>query len=311
MGRAEYASAVSAVKAMENFLLTPSDMEQLINARTDAEFEAVVSAKETENKTLEDVWEMLKSYAGDSRELEILLYRNDFHNLKAVLKAMISDREPENYFIKPSNTELETLETAFRSKNADILPDYMRETAVRAYELLTKTLDGQLADSFIDSSALSAMQKSAEEYGGDFMRKYVNFITVCADIKTAYRCSKMSKPRAFLETAICGSAELDKESLIRASLSGTDNLFAFLEHTPYAEAVTLLKESPAKFEKYCDDIITELAETARMQAFGVEPLIAYYIAKEAEIKNLRIISVCRECGADRETITERLRKLYV
>ena len=55
----------------------------------------------------------------------------------------------------------------------------------------------------------------------------------------------------------------------------------------------------------------ELAETARMQAFGSEPLAAYFIAKEAEIKNLRILSVCKEFGANKETITERMRKLYV
>ena len=48
-----------------------------------------------------------------------------------------------------------------------------------------------------------------------------------------------------------------------------------------------------------------------MLAFGSEPLAAYFIAKEAEIKNLRILSVCKEFGADKETITERMRKLYV
>lgn len=308
MGKAEYASAVSAVKAMESFLLKQSDMEQLINA-TYAEFESVLSS--TERQTLSDVWEMLKSYAPDSRELEILLYRNDFHNLKAVLKAMISNREPEHYIIEPSNVSVDVLKEAFRTKNSDILPDYMRETASEAYELLTETLDGQLSDSLIDASALRAMQKSAEEFGGDFMKKYAELITVCADMKTAYRCSKMEKSRAFLETALCGSTALDKESLIRASLGGTDSVISFLEHTQYGEMAQLLKESPAQFEKYCDDMVTELAETARLQAFGVEPLIAYYIAKETEIRNLRIISVCRESGADIETITERLRKLYV
>ena len=308
MGKAEYASAVSAVKAMESFLLKQSDMEQLINA-TYTEFESVLLS--TERQTLSDVWEMLKSYAPDSRELEILLYRNDFHNLKAVLKAMISNREPEHYIIVPSNVSVDVLKEAFRTKNSDILPDYMRETASEAYELLTETLDGQLSDSLIDAAALRAMQKSAEEFGGDFMKKYAELITVCADMKTAYRCSKMGKSRAFLETALCGSTALDKESLIRASLGGTDSVISFLEHTQYGEMAQLLKESPAQFEKYCDDMVTELAETARLQAFGVEPLIAYYIAKETEIRNLRIISVCRESGADIETITERLRKLYV
>lgn len=305
----EYASAVAFVKAMENSLFTRADLEQLINARSRNEFETLINSKNA--GSLPEVWEMLRTYAPDSMELEILLYRNDFHNLKAVLKAMISGREPETYIIQPSNVRTEDLKEAFRTKDMDFLPDYMRETAKRAYEILTETLDGQLADSVIDTACMNAMQKSADKSGNDFMRKYVDLITVCADIKTAYRCSKMNKQRAFLEIAVCGSPELDKESLIRATLGGTESLLSFLEHTPFAELALLLKENPARFEKHCDDLITELAESARMRAFGIEPLVAYYIAKEAEIKNLRIISVCRECGADKETITERLRELYV
>lgn len=305
----EYASAVAVVKAMENSLFTHSDLEQLINARNQNEFETLINSKNA--GTLPEVWDMLRTYAPDSKELEILLYRNDFHNLKAVLKAMISNQEPDNYFIEPSNVGLDVLKEAFRTKDMDILPDYMRETATQAYEILTTTLDGQLADSLIDTACMNAMQKSADNSGSDFMQKYVNLITVCADIKTAYRCSKMNKQRAFLEVAICGSPELDKESLIRSTLGGTENLLSFLEHTTYGELAGLLKESPVQFEKRCDDMITEQAETARMRAFGIEPLVAYYIAKEAEIKNLRIIAVCRESGADKETIMERLRKLYV
>ena len=85
----------------------------------------------------------------------------------------------------------------------------------------------------------------------------------------------------------------------------------YIETTHYPEAAALLKESTAQYEKWCDDVLMELAETARVQAFGSDPLAAYYIAKEAEIKNLRILSVCKEFGADKETITERMRKLYV
>ena len=48
-----------------------------------------------------------------------------------------------------------------------------------------------------------------------------------------------------------------------------------------------------------------------MQAFGIEPLAAYYIAKEAEIKDIRILTVCKESGTDNTAITERMRKLYV
>ena len=114
-----------------------------------------------------------------------------------------------------------------------------------------------------------------------------------------------------MENAVCGSPEIEKDELIKSALAGTEQLFTYLETTHYSEAAALLKESSAKYEKWCDDVIMELAEDARMLAFGSEPLAAYFIAKEAEIKNLRILSVCKEFGADKETITERMRKLYV
>lgn len=310
----KYANAVGAIRAMENSLLSKSDIDQLINSTGKAEIESILAAKNgigANNDSLVDVWNMIRGYAPDCRELEILLYRNDFHNLKAVLKAVISNRDPQQYFIAPSNVELSQLTEAINNKEYEILPEYMRRTAEQAYELLTRTLDGQLSDSLIDTGALSAMQKSSAEFGGEFMQRYSQLLTVCSDIKTAYRCSVMKKSVQFTEAAVCGSDELDKDSLVKASVNGAEAFFSYLESTPYNEAAALLKASSAQYEKWCDDVIMELAETARMQSFGSEPLAAYYIAKEAEIKNLRILTVCKEFGADRETITERMRKLYV
>lgn len=311
MSSTKYASAVAAVKAMESSLITQSEFEQLINAKSVVEMEAILSSGASERNSLNDVWEMLQSFAPDSEELKILLYRNDFHNLKAALKAMLSNREPEQYYITPTNLELDELKSILTSKEYDYLPEYMRETAEQVYELITRTLDGQLSDSLIDSAALSAMQKASYEFGDEFIQKYSQLITVCADIKTAYRCSVMNKSYSFIETAICGSEELDKEALARASQRGTESLFSFLETTPYNEAAEILKSSPAQFEKWCDDIITDHAESARMKSFGTEPLAAYFIAKETEIKNLRILKVCKECKTNKETIMERMRKLYV
>ena len=294
-------------------MLTKTDIDQLINSRNKAEISSIIQSRSgsSSSESLSDVWAMLRAYAPDCKELPILLYRNDFHNLKAVLKAIISNREPKQYYIEPSNVELSTLVEAINSKEYDELPNYMQSTAEEAYELITQTLDGQLSDSLIDMAALKAMQKSAEECGSSFMQRYAELLTVCADIKTAYRCSILGKSAQFMESAICGSSELDKEQLIRAALGGIESLFSYLEGTAYSDAAVLLKDSAAQYEKWCDDVIMELAETARMQAFGSEPLAAYFIAKEAEIKNLRILSVCKEFGADKETITERMRKLYV
>ncbi|MBQ8960675.1 MAG: V-type ATPase subunit [Ruminococcus sp.] len=314
MSTTKYANAVAAIKAMENFLLTRNDLEQLISASTAEEMESLISARRgsgSEELTLEGVWEMIRGYAPDSDELKVLLYKNDFHNLKAVLKSMLSGRELLASCIRPTNLDLDELAKALSTKEFELLPDYIGPVAEQAYELITRTLDGQLADSLIDCACMKAMLRSAEESGSEFMIRYAKLITQCADIKTAYRCGAMQKQRSFLETAVCGSPELDRESLIRAALGGPESVLAYLETTSYSDAGKLLGESAAAFEKWCDDQVIELAESARFQAFGAEPLAAYYLAAEAELKNLRIIRVCRGSGADRETITERMRRLYV
>ncbi len=314
MSTVRYANAVAAIRAMENSLLSRSDLDQLINAATKSERDNIVASKRgagAEELTLESVWETIRGYAPDCRELEILLYKNDFHNLKAALKSMIAGKEPQGYYIRPTNLDLDMLYPALAAKEYEQLPEHIRDTAAEAYELLTRTLDGQLADSLADTACMRAMQRAAEKSGSTFMKKYAQLTTVCADIKTAYRCSRMKKQRSFIETAVCGSDELDRDSLVRAALGGAEGLLTFLENTSFGDAARLLAESPAKFEKWCDDVIMELAETARMEAFGADPLAAYYIAAEAELKNLRIISVCKESGTDRDIITERMRKLYV
>ena len=44
---------------------------------------------------------------------------------------------------------------------------------------------------------------------------------------------------------------------------------------------------------------------------GIGPLAAYYVAKETEIKALRIILSAKISGASNDTVRERMRELYV
>ncbi|WP_295217667.1 V-type ATPase subunit [Ruminococcus sp.] len=319
----EFANAVAAVRAMESTLLTQSDMERMAAAENTAAIAEILTScgrtvprdkdelLRAMDEELEAVWEFLSDYAPENQELEILVYRNNFHNLKAALKALIMDTDAQRLFLRPTSLSLNELPGIVAAKHYDMLPVYMQETAMEAYDILTRTLDGQLADAVLDTAALQAMQTAAEQHKSEFMQKYAQLITVCADMKTAYRCSMMQKSENFLDTAICGSRELDKTSLVRAAARGTDALFTYLGGTPYSEAAEALTISPARFEKWCDDAVISLAEEAKLQSFGIEPLAAYYLAKETEVKNLRILLVCKSCGAVQETITERMRKLYV
>ena len=86
---------------------------------------------------------------------------------------------------------------------------------------------------------------------------------------------------------------------------------SYLSSTCYASGAALIPESPSAFEKWCDDEGVALLELSKYIYFGPEPLISYYLSKEAEIKNVRILLAAKQNHLPVEEIRVRLRRLYV
>lgn len=83
--------------------------------------------------------------------------------------------------------------------------------------------------------------------------------------------------------------------------------------TGYGSCGAMLRDM-GKFtalERLCDNSLIDYAKAAKYITFGIEPLIAYLIAKELEIRNVRIAMTGILQGLPREAIAERLRDAYV
>ena len=90
-----------------------------------------------------------------------------------------------------------------------------------------------------------------------------------------------------------------------------ESLFEFLSHTGYAGAAEALRESPAAFEKWCDDRLTDALRGARTDIDGIAPLAAYWFAVQNEVRNVRIILSAKCSGMSDETVRGRVREQYV
>ena len=92
---------------------------------------------------------------------------------------------------------------------------------------------------------------------------------------------------------------------------------AYLRQTPYDGSAQFLDEngdgnsSLSGFEKWFDDRLMELIQKAKSTYFGPDPLAAYYLAREAELRNIRILLSGKRHGVEDAVIRERMRKLYV
>jgi vacuolar-type H+-ATPase subunit C/Vma6 len=64
-------------------------------------------------------------------------------------------------------------------------------------------------------------------------------------------------------------------------------------------------------EREIDNHLTRTIQMAKYKAFGIEPLIGFMIAKEIEVKIIRLILTCKQLQVKTEEIKARMRLSYV
>lgn len=303
----EYVYAVSFIKTLENKMLTRADLQTLMSAAgIDAAKRLLYergwngeSSEELLKNEIESAWTKAYEVCPKEAPIDLLLYENDFHNLKTVLKATVSGEKWDNMVILPYITPPAQIEAAIKNKNMQELPPHIKDVAMKAYELLTSTMDGQLAEIFIDKAEHLAVLQGAEKANSDFLIGWAKLLIELTDFKTAWRCALGNKSKDFVNDALIYPKE---------QLFGTVSAIVEEIKKSYADAET---ESISTFEKWCDNKKLAYAKTAKAESFGFAPIMAFLIGKSFEIKAVRIILTCKENGWSEEIIKERLRDAYV
>jgi len=294
----DFAYAVARIRAREPDLMRAADMEQLLSAPDPAAAESLLAGKGYPVELGLDAalhakaaraWQLVAELLPQPGAappgtgiLDFLIVKNDFHNLKAQVKAIFTAGGAESYLVRPTVFDPDEVGELLRAKRFAGLPACMAACAQEAYELLARTMDGQLADAVIDRQCLETILAMAG--GSAFAAGLAEKICAFANARIALRAEKTHK-LGLLEQALCS--------------------------VPAAEIPAEAKQSSAEFEKYCDDALMEYALPAKWKCFGPEPLIAYFLAVEAEIKTVRIVMACRQHGAAADEIRKRVRRLYV
>lgn len=341
----EYTYAVARIRALENGLFTDGVIDQLIACKdeeqcirfleekgwgdTDTSGGEAILAREEEK-----IWEVVKELHIDMKIFGVLSLPKEFHNLKAAIKKVYedslergagaaaagADKEALGEMAKPSifydglSIKGEELEEIIRERDFDRLPDSMRSAAEEAYDTLMHTGDGQACDIVIDRACLEAVLEAGREAGRagyGVIRDYAETIVSIADIRIAVRAARTGKTMDFLAKALVDTESLSADHLAKSSAQGEESVREYLLTTDYRDAVEYLAKSPSAFEKWCDDKITESLSPQKYEAFTIGPVIAYVIARQNEIKTVRLILTGKANGLPDESIRERVRRMYV
>ncbi len=318
----QYIYAVARIRSKELTLLDKSVLDQLMSCKSYEDCMRTltdrgwgnpddVTTEEMLSSEREKTWELMRELVDDMSVFNTFLYEKDFHNLKAAIKQVYMNKEFPNIYLQEGMIAPTLILESVKQHDFTMLPEIMQKSAEAAYQEQMHSGDGQMCDVILDKATLETIYKKSKESGNELFSAYAELRVVTANINIAIRGAKTHKKRAFFEQALAECETLDIQLLLEASLNGVEAIYEYLLTTVYETAVVAIKESPSAFEKWCDNLIIEYIKPQKYNSFTISPLAAYILARENEIKTVRILLSGKLNELSETMIRERLRDMYV
>lgn len=260
---------------------------------------------------LDKTWGLIEELVEDMSIFDTLLYENDYHNLKAAIKQVYLNADMPDIYFPRGTVKREIIYNAVKEHDFSTLDKKMGKCAEEAYQVLMHTGDSQLCDVIIDKAALEAIYQGAAGSRNEILLDYAELKVAQADIKIALRCSRTGKSIEFMERAIAECVSLDINQLIASAADGENAILEYLQTTVYEDVIKAIKASPAAFEIWFDNLLMKHIKPQKYNPFTMSPLAAYILARENEIKTVRIILLGKLNRLSDDSIRERLRDMYV
>ncbi len=326
-----YVFACARVRGSEKNLMSKEQMEKMLEAKTPAEALKILLELEygsgqeqvaPENFERLLAWEQKKTYefimsiAPEKTHLLMFAYANDYHNLKTLLKAEFLNIDASESLSPVGTIEPMKMAALVRERNFLPFTSEMKDAFNEAVDLFSRSNDPQTIDLVLDKACYADMGAIAEEAENDFLTGYVKLLIDTINLKTFVRLRQMGKPwDFFLRVFINGgniSEKLFVEGYDEPFLQFAERLHPYGMQGAMTEGGAILKNTGkfTVFEKCCDNKLIDYVKNAKYVYAGIEPLVAFLVAKENEIRNARIIMAGKLAGLSSELIRERLRETY-
>ncbi|MEG1222043.1 MAG: V-type ATPase subunit [Anaerovoracaceae bacterium] len=325
-----YAFANAFLGSQVRHLMSEADFNNLIGAKDDKAASEFLQGfgyedfgrfndiegfiRKEQNKHFNMVFDTLSNRS----ELGMMLFPFDYHNIKVFLKAeFLGIKADFTYLISTSFIDAPDMEVMVRERDYLKMTKNMKIAIEEAVDLFNRSHDPQVIDLILDKYCYMDMLKGAMKTENQFLIDYVKLEIDLINLSTFVRVRQMGHSWAFLQKVYLEGGNIGQEFFISNFEENYANFGDKLE--PYglrgmlSVGGVLIEEKGdySLFEKMKSDKKMEHIKKAKYQAFGLSPIGAYWLAKEAEIDNVRIVLVGRRAELSHQAISERLRETYV
>jgi V/A-type H+-transporting ATPase subunit C len=333
MNRMDFTQSVVRIRVMEKRLLDKimidklvdaNDIDEVIKMLENTEYASSISkTKDSRNyeeilyNELNRVYELAREITPYKEVSNLLALKYDYHNIKVMLKEKLKGEDLSSLYVPIGTVDFNIIKNSFDISDFRDIDGHFSSAIQEVLSDFEKNSDPQRIDIIVDKAYFNHMYDIAKDIDVELFINYVKDMIDFTNIIAVIRLKKQNKGLQFVEEVLVpnGNIELDQILVSYAdSIDAIINRFRTSNITKALKTGLDLYNSTGKisaFEKSMDDHLMELVKESKSVAFGPEPIFAYLVAKEMEIKVLRIIMVSKLNNISPQAIRERLRELYV
>jgi len=328
----KYGYGVGRVKVLETRLLNVQRLERLVEAADfsqavhilgETEYGHVLEGAETSDeveKALDDysvqVYKFLREANLGENWLSFFLLRHDMHNLRVILKSHFLGEEVDVFF-PPGRLDITSAREAVSLDRFERLPSPFARAARRAKEKYEATKLGQMIDIVIDQEMFEELYRLALAEKRRFLKEFVMISIDIANLKIFLRSKILGKGLDFVAESLIEHGTLPKQLFLALFPDSWEGIIGRFRATRYANLFVegwreaMERGSLNHFDAVADNFLLNLAKHGKRVSLGPEPVFGYTLAKENEIKIIRIILIGKLAGLSKKVLKERMRSLYV
>jgi len=327
----DYAYATARVRAVEPRLLDSLRFERLLEAPTVSDaVKLLTEARYAEGTDVSELgWEALLDAEGARvtaflagimpypEVLDVFRLQTDYLQAKRLLKALYRSRDPGALTGLPGTVPMAALVRAIEDHKPYELPAPLAEAIFTAMDTYGKSGDPRDIDLVLDQGAYRHMAQAAAEVGHPFLTETVALYTDMANIRVFVRGRLIGESVDFLRKALLPGGNLAPKRFLDAADKSVEAFLESIRYTPFGETALAGFEAfkagrgISLFEQRLEDRFMQHVRKAKYVAMGLEPMVGYLLAKETEIRNVRILLTGKVNGLPQEEIREKLRMTYV
>ena len=260
---------------------------------------------------------LLRELVVDSPLEDVFLLPYDVDNIKLFLKGKLADNSnvkalevEEGLFSKS-----EVLDAIFNSVPGRI-PVKILEAINAAAEHFTAHMQFAIVDALLDRSLRTLQLNIAHREKNNFLIDYLQRLSDIQNISLIVRRKHRRLGREGLNELLYEGGTLAPSFFERIYDGGWESLAAAFKSTDYAKLLTqILPEVNQKsflpiLDAACDGFLLESLRRTKYVTQGAAPLLAFYLARERELKLVRMLLAGKIFNVPQEQLRWRVREIY-